>query len=61
MDQDKQVPEVEGIEAKEISPQEFLHATLGAPTGEVPHVRGEKRLPFKPAPDEWALVSKEAL
>lgn len=56
MDQDKQVPEVEGIEAKEISPQEFLHATLGAPKSEVPHVRGEKVLPFKPAPDEWEIV-----
>lgn len=54
MDQDKQ-PEVEGIEAKEISPQEFLHATLGAPDMGVPHVRGEKRLPYKPCPDEWAI------
>lgn len=55
MDQDKQ-PEVEGIEANEISPQEFLHATLGAPKADVPHVRGEKVLPFKPAPDHWEIV-----
>lgn len=56
MEQDNQSPEVEGIEAKEISPQEFLHATLGAPKSEVPHVRGEKVLPFRPAPDEWEIV-----
>lgn len=47
---------VEGIEVKEATPADWLRATVGMHM-EVKHVRGEKVVALRAAPEEWELCA----